>query len=366
MERRPTSGQIATALDPGSREGTGSDSQERYLPSVLDWFFDWVDGLPVPHWLFYFGLLVALILIVNGASWLDGSTPFGTFDVYRTSLPVYPVFTLGLMHHLNHVARHALAAFRPALGASDADYERLEYELTVLPWRGTWAVLLGSLLFTAVFGAYTPSLVDALRGSPWLAAADLAVYVLVFAVIAVFIYHTLRQLRTVSRIHAGATNLNLFQLTPLYAFSGLTARTGIGLLVLNTFSILTDPATFVNPALFGLTIFAWLGAVACFVVPLHGMHQRIVAEQRLLLAEVNVRLEATIQQLYLRADAKRFSGADALNQLLSGLVTTRDLVARIPTWPWDLRTLTGFLSASLLPIGAGVLSWLADRLLVNQ
>jgi preprotein translocase subunit SecE len=178
----------------------------------------------------------------------------------------------------------------------------------------------------------------------------------------VFVYHTLRDLHMVSLIHERAKNVNLFQLTPLYAFSGLTARTGISLLLLNYFSVLTDPATFVNRALFGLTIFTSLGAVLCFVLPLRGMHQRIVSEKKRLFGEANTRLEAAIQQIYQRADTQNLAGIDQLNQLMASLVTTREELKKIPTWPWETSTLTGFITLFLLPFIIRLIGWLLEQL----
>jgi hypothetical protein len=320
-----------------------------YAPSVVDQLMDWIDHFPGPLWLFYLVALIVLIIISNGIAWIEGSVPVGTFDLYRSSIPFYSVASLALMHHLNHVARRALAAFRPALGAADTEYERFEYQLTTLPRRTTWSVLVLSPLLTAAFLFFTPYVATVFNVSPWLAAAEVVLYVIVFAVIMVLMYHTLRQLRLVSLIHTSATNVNLFQPTPLYAFSRLTAQTAIGLLLINYFSILTDPTTFVNPALNALTISTSLIAVACFVLPLNGMHDRIAAQKNRLRAEANIRLETTIQEIYRRADTQNLVEIDQLNKLMTSLVTAREEITKIPTWPWDPRTLTGFVSAFLLP-----------------
>ena len=247
------------------------------------------------------------------------------------------------------MARRALAAFRPALGAAEVDYERLEYELVTMPRRGTWVTLALSLVLTAVYIKFTPYLIALFRRSPGVAIAESVVYAFAFGMLAVFLYHTIWQLRMVSRIHTSATDVNLFRLTPLYAFSGLTAQTGISLLLLNYFSVLTDPATFANVALIALTIAASLIAVASFILPLQGMHDRIVAEKKRLRAEASARLEATIQQLYARADSQDLAGVDHLNQLMESLVTTRQIVENIPTWPWERGTLVTFISVFLLP-----------------
>lgn len=321
-----------------------------YPPSIVDRFMAWADELPGPVWLFYLMLLSLLIIVVNGITWVDGSATFGTIDRYRSSVPVYPVASLALIHYLNRVARRALNAFRPALNVEDEAYKQIEYELIILPWGRTWVVLIMSLIFTTLFILNTPNHDVILSPLPWLALVDLVIYALVFGLIAVFVYHTLRQLSLVSRIHASAPNINLFQPIPLYAFSRLSAQTGVGLLLLNSFSILTDQTTFVNPALNALTIFTSLVAVACFILPMRGIHDRIVAEKRRLFAEANTRLEGAIQELYRRADSHNLSGIDQLNQLITSLIVTRTEVAKLPTWPWDAGTLTGFVSAFILPL----------------
>jgi hypothetical protein len=53
------------------------------------------------------------------------------------------------------------------------------------------------------------------------------------------------------------------------------------------------------------------------------------------------------------------STADALNKTLASLVVERELLAKIPTWPWQPGALTGFLTALLLPI----ILWLIQRIL---
>ena len=329
---------------------------------MVDRFLAWIDRLRVPAWFFYIALLAALVVIFNGLAWIDDTLQLGTFDVYRSSVPVYAVSSLALVHYLNRVARRALAAFRPALGAADTEYERLEYELVTLPRSGTWITLALSLVFTASFVNFTPYLGPLFRRSPGVAIAEIVVYAFAFGMIAVWLYHTIRQLRMVSLIHASATDVNLFRLTPLYAFSSLTAQTGIGLLLMNYFSVLTDPATFVNLALITLVGVASLVAIACFILPLRGMQGRIAAEKKRLRAEASNRLEKTIQQLYTHADSNDLSEVGALNQLILSLVTTREIIEKIPTWPWEPGTLISFISVFLLPLVARLVVGLLGQL----
>ncbi|KAA3643115.1 MAG: hypothetical protein DWQ07_21595 [Chloroflexi bacterium] len=340
---------MTTKLAESTNPPESPDTFPPFAPSVVDRFLAWVSARSYPAWFFYFALLTYLIVIFNGLAWVDGTLQTGTFDLYRSSVPVYPVSVFALIHYLNHVARRALTAFRPALGAKDKDYKQLEYQLVTLPRNETIATFALSLIFTAVYISFTPYLVDLFRRSFWLAFVEAIFYALAFGMIAVLFYHTIRQLRMVSHIHASATEVNLFRLTPLYAFSGLTAQTGIGLLLMNYFGVLTDPATFENLALTALTVGASFIAIACFLLPLRGIHQRIVEEKKRLRTEASTRLEATIQQVYARADSKKMRDAEQLNHLMTSLVTTRDIIDKIPTWPWEQGTLTSFVSALLLP-----------------
>jgi hypothetical protein len=338
-----------------------------YPASEVDRFLAWVDRLHLPSSLFYLLFLAALIILFNGLAWIDGSRPFPAFDLYRSSVAVYPVASLALIQYLNRVANRALAAFRPALGVEDPEYRRLAYMLVTLPQRGTRITLALSLIFTASYITFTPYLATLFGQSPWIAAVESVVYVFCFGMIAVFIYHTIRQLRMVSLIHASATNVNLFRRTPLYAFSNLTAQTGISLLLMNYFGILTDPATFENVALIALTIGASFVAILCFVLPLRGMHDRIAAEKNRLHAECSTRLERAIGDLYARADSEDLAEVEGLNQLMGSLVKTCEIIDKIPAWPWERETVVTFVSVFLLPFIVRLIAEIVDQLgLLNQ
>lgn len=353
---------LDTERSESPRSPAGVESYPPYPPSVIDRFLAWVDRLPLPAWSFYLLLLAALIILFNGLAWVDGSLRFPALDLYRSSVPVYPVASLALVHYLNRVALRALADFRPMLGVGDAEYGQLAYTLVTLPPRETWITLALSLPFTAVYILFTPYLVALFGRLPWVALAESIFYAFAFGMIAVFLYHIVRQLRMVSLIHARATEINLFRRTPLYAFSKLTAQTGISLLLMNYFGVLTDPATFENVALLALTIGASLVALLCFILPLRGMHNQIVVEKNRLRAQCTTRLEATIEQLYARADSQDLSQVDRLHQLMASLDAICERINKIPTWPWEPGTLMTFLTIFILPLVTELLFLIAGRL----
>jgi hypothetical protein len=176
---------------------------------------------------------------------------------------------------------------------------------------------------------------------------------------AVLVYHTIRQLRLISRLPGHVERIDLLDAGPLHAFSAVTALTGGAFVAAAYFSVLTDPTTFTNPAVAAVNALTLVLAVACFVLPLSGMQRRIAAEKALRLSAVSHRLDAAFGDLARRNDAGDLSSADAVHDNINSLLAERDLIARTPTWPWSSGTLRGFSTAVLLP----VVLWLVFRVL---
>jgi hypothetical protein len=91
-------------------------------------------------------------------------------------------------------------------------------------------------------------------------------------------------------------------------------------------------------------------AVFVFVYPLLGLHGRLVAEKEHLQGESEERLKGVLAELNRDVDSGELGRADALNKTLASLLQQRDVLARLPTWPWSTGTLRGFVTAILLPI----------------
>ncbi len=91
-------------------------------------------------------------------------------------------------------------------------------------------------------------------------------------------------------------------------------------------------------------------ALAAFILPLRVVNAQLVWEKRRLLAENQRRVEALLAQLHQQIDQNKLNEVDQLNNAISGLRVERDILEKIPTLPWRTQTLTGFLSATILPI----------------
>ena len=334
---------LSERLSPPNR-----DSHHMHQANRSDVASPWIQRLPISVWAIYLVILGLLIVVFNALAWIAGSVPVGTFDLYRSSIPCYPIGSVILIMYLNRVARRAMASFRPALAISDSEYNDLEHQLTTMPRRGIQISLLLSFGLAAVYLANTPYILNLIQQTPLIALIEAAFYSFAFALLGVYFYHTLWQLWMVTRIHALLTHIDLFNRDPLYAFSRLSSQTGISLLLMNFFGIVTDPATFSNVALINVTVLAFVLAILSFLLPLQGIYRRIAAEKHRLLQAINIRLGTQLQEMY--ATDGPLATDDGLQhaQLLHSIATTRSIVESIPTLPWARGTLIGFASAVLL------------------
>ena len=298
-------------------------------------------------------------------------------------------YMLALMHYLDRSAGNALDSFRSVLeggppkegsGKSDVStFADLRYRLTTLPpWPTGLAALAG-----AAFGLLLPFL---FLGS-WLQAADLpsvsvafapfglstssvifvrfiqAYFVLTEAVSGTLVFHTIHQLRLISRIYDSQTRLNLYRLQPLYAFSVPAGLTSAGLVLYTYAWFGTAPALLSQPIGRILGLFFTVVAAMTFAWPLLGIHGRLVGGKKRMLAESAERFEATVGELHRRVDKKALTAMDDLNKTLSSLEIEQAVVRRIPTWPWEPGALRGVVAALVLPIVIWLIQYGLQRLL---
>jgi hypothetical protein len=160
----------------------------------------------------------------------------------------------------------------------------------------------------------------------------------------------IHQLRMVERTYDLVGKIDLLRAKPLYAFSKLTARTGASFLLLTYYVAAVRPDLVLrSPALEALLVAMVPTAVACFVLPLRGMHRRLAAEKDRALTQLACRFEAVFERLHERVEQEILEDADKLNMQITSLSAEREALARVSTWPWEPATLTGFLTTLVLP-----------------
>lgn len=205
---------IQASSDLGTKNS--EHAEQPYPPSWVDRLMTRIERLPGPTWVFYVILTGAIILVAHAIRWLGGSVMVGEVDPARVAEAPLVVSFLALIHYLNTIAKRSLSDFRPAMDVSDLEYARLDYELTTMPARvGFLTAGVGMLI--GILSAYGDPVSWGISAntSPFVSIYAYMIAAIVMATGAVFVVHTVRQLRLVNHIHQGANKFSLFKGAPL-------------------------------------------------------------------------------------------------------------------------------------------------------
>lgn len=322
-----------------------------YKPSWIDRVTTTVERLPMPYWLVYLALVVVEVAVLHIVSWVDGWVPPFQFERFALSFPLWSWGPLAAITYLDALALAAMREFRPLLKVNDEGVRHLEYEFTTMPSR---PVIISGLLWSAAYAVlcyvFVPTWTELYSVGPLAMTIAIAVGLFAFFTGSSIYYHTIRQLRLVSQTVAKVPNFDLFRLDPVYAFSRLTAQTGVAWIFLVTLTLLLFPSRLNPIPIIVLSVFQIALALAAFVLPLWSVHRRLVTQKRSLLADISSRVEAAIRRLHRHLDGDDLARIGDVKDAFAALAAGRDVVDKIPTWPWRAGTLGGILSALALPI----------------
>lgn len=332
--------------------------------SWIDWLADVVDRAPGPTWLVYAGGFVVWASASSVVGWQAGVRPFPEVDRSLLVAAIFPFGLLWSLQLLDRVARRSLSEVRPALDLDAAQVAAVGDELERTPAVWAFMAIPTGLVAGAgsVLGAPTGWELNA--GDP--AAAWILTLVIAcsgFVVAFGFVIHVIHQLRVVDDLHRRSVTIDLFHLEPLYAFARLTSLAGTVLIAIGVIGVglvsLIIPGFELAPSDYVTFVFVFVVAVACFIVPLLGLHGRIEDEKDRRLVEAHGSLGAALAEVRRRVAAGDFEGAARLSDAVAATNAGVLAVSRVSTWPWRPDTLRGFMSAVFLPI----LLWLAITIL---
>jgi hypothetical protein len=342
------------------------DAPAPYRPSVLVRLFAAIERLPFGGWWVYPVLYLALAAYEQAALWLTGASPVGAVSLDAATAVAFGPLLLAATHYLVRTAARAMDTFQPASGLSDAEFAARRYELVTVPAGELWlptalgaAVGIGSILTAspeglAPFGSKVTSTLVVLGPAA----------VLGYAAAMVLLYQSIRQLRHVARLLDEASAIDLFDTSPLFAFSRLTASVGLVVVFVAYYAFATNAAYQLGNVLaIGVIVANVILGIVVFVVPLLGVHDRLVDEKAALVRGVDQRFGALRAELYGRVDASNISGAKEVVDTLGGLELIRQRIDKLPTWPWPPALLRGFVSAILLPIVVYLLTRVAGNVI---
>lgn len=336
-----------------------------YPAGAVSRFLAWVDGLAWHGWWVFPAIAAILLGWGHAVLWLSGQLAFPSIEPTIAVGVAYGPYSLAAIAYINRVAARAIAEFWPATGWPEADRPGWTYRFVTTPRGYGWlSLLIGA---PVAIGAFLQAPLTVVASGPTnrivLLIAYLPVLLSGYSMLPAAIIHVGRQLRLVARIHREALAIDPFDRGPVYAFSRLTAQAGLVFLIAAYYSLTVNGSFQAGNivSLAGVAATIVLG-VACFFVPLWGIHGRLGLEKDQLLRQLDRRVATLGAEMYRRIDAGQFDATKAITDGLAGMVTLRERITRLPTWPWPPQVFRGFLSALLLP----VVVYLVSRVIAAQ
>jgi len=342
----------------------GTTESRLYPPSFVDRVMNAVERLPIPYGLTYLVLFVLQSIALHVLAWVEGWLAPYSFNPLILLFPMWLWGPLAIVTYLDSLSLEALSSFSPLLDTQPEAMRRLKYEFTTMP---AGSVIISGVIWSGLYFIFTYLTFDSAYVTtgygPFGTVVAIIEGLISFSVGSVVYYHSIRQLRLVDRTVRMVKQFDLFRLDPVYAFSVVTSRTSVSWVILLSLTLLIVPIQIAFVPLLVTLILQVVMAVAAFTLPLRIVNHRLASEKRRLLAELDQRVKAALARLHQCLDDNALGEVEKLNAALAGLNVERDLLARIPTWPWRAGMLSGFLSIVVLPIVLFLLQLVLGRLL---
>jgi hypothetical protein len=332
--------------------------------SFLDKFMTYVEKQPISYWLIYLVLFLLQITMIHILGWITGWLPSYTFSSILFLFPIWQWVPLAIMTYSNSVSRQAVDTFKPLLDLDENELGGLKNEFSNMPSR---SVILGSVIWgiiyiMLVYGTFN-SAIKYFGFDNILASVIILEGLFAYLTGSAIYYHSFRQLGLVNRTVKMVKRFNLLQLDPVYAFSRVTSFIGVSWMIMLSLTLLTFPIQLISGLTLVILGLQLVMAVAAFILPLWFVHLRLRSQKTNLLSELNRQFESTITKLHVCLDKDDLGPVPQLKDALLGLSAERDVLNQIRTWPWSGSTLTGFLSATLLPIGLFIIQLVIQKLI---
>jgi len=346
---------------------SNQESLYPYRPSWIDQITAAVNKTRIPFVIVYLLTWLVFFLALIFLRWRDQIYPFGYIDKTDVVMSLTSIFFVALVHYLDNWAIKKLKIFRESIQVNDDEFDRLAYQLSALPPRPALIASLISFGFGAITFILTPSSYGFIHigfGSPS-SVLQLANFLFGWFTFGALSYHAYHQLRLGSIATANYLRINLFNLTPIYTFAGLTLRTALGWLIVAYAWALTTPNLFKNVVIIATILFMQIVAILTFVLPLLSAHEKIVEKKAQSLNEIGTRLESIVDEMSKvdkEYDNERLS---KLKDILSTLSMAEERIKKIPTWPWRPSVVNSLATAILLPNAVWIFQLIVERFFLN-
>jgi len=338
-----------------------------YAPSWIDRITAAVNKIRIPFVIVYLLIWLVFFITLILMRWQEGVFPTGHINKTDVVMSLTSIFFVALIHYLDNWAVKKLNIFRESIIVADEDFEGLAYQLSNLPPRPTLIASLISFGFGAVTFIITPSSYGFIHigfNSPS-SVLQLVNFLFSWFTFGALSYHAFHQLTLGGMATANYLRINLFNLSPVYTFAGLTMRSAMGWLIMAYAWALTTPNLFQNLVIIATIGFMQVVAVLTFVLPLLGTHDKIVEKKTHSLHEISTRMEVVVDEMSKVDEDYDKDRLAKLRDILSTLSMAEERIKKIPTWPWKPSIVNSLGTAILLPNAIWVVQLTVEKFVLK-
>jgi len=339
--------------------------------SLPRWKLSWVDQLqaalgraPFPWWLPLCILPIVLIslesyLLVReaGPQALAWPIPLALTVIYA----IFPFYVFGFLYFVDERARIAIQRLRPLL-EKEWELDSLSFTLSNMPFRPTILASLAGfgyfLALRSVAEQFTGDIVlsGTTQVTRWVRLSEGA---LLYTLIGVITYHTIRQLIIINRIYSRHVHIDLLNQTPLYELARIPVYTALSLVIPISLILMALPRVPSDPVSISLLMSTLTFTTVIVIAPIYRVHL-VLDDEKVKRQNLNSNLTDDLLARFRKEVASNaYEGASGIRTSLEILKLERDIIHSAPTWPWPAGSMRTVVAALLFPTAI----WLIQQIL---
>lgn len=319
-----------------------------YSPRWLSWFFQRLNALPVPFWVIAIVITLGLAAARHWVAWERSLLPEGSISAFLVLNPVYALSFILVWQYLDRRGEHAILAFYSnKAGAKAAKKEAVKEFLSLAPLPALLVFAFG--VYSGYEGFREAAVIEPQAAQVW-PAVTIFGYCLSVGFVALLIYRLLDQVRKIRRLLASA-KADIFNPQQVYALSSYGAAFAVLFFLAYTIpTLLLVKNLVVSPGALVSSYITGVSLIVAFFVPLTAINRRMRENKDQLLNEIGNDLKGVQAKVHKAVAAGKFGEVDKMRGTLSALREEREMIQKIPTWPWQPETLRNLLTPFLIPV----------------
>jgi hypothetical protein len=319
-----------------------------YSPRWLYWLLDRLNALRIQPWIIATGFVAIVGLLRHWIAWKSGLLPAGGFSALLAFNPVFIVAYPLAWIFLDRKAETALRRFYSDTKLSQSAFESKLRDFVSIPeLPATLFFLVGIAMGFAGYKAGQSA--SPLSGRV-LPVIDMLAFILGNAFPAMMGYRIFLNIVRMRKMFA-ETKADIFNPGRIYALSRYAATFALVFLLL-TFGLSIISLPNLLNTTFGVAVQIGIFPMvfALFFAPLSQINLRMREEKERLLSQIGSDQKEINAKLHNAIADKQFKGLSDLRNAVSVLKEQRDVIQKLPTWPWEQDTFRNLFLPLLIPV----------------